>query len=214
MKRVLIGILVSICLIASSSFAADPTIYKFGTNRVTLLWDQNTEPELAGYIVYWGLASRNYPNKTDVGNVTSYPVVLPGDGMYYFAATAKDKGGGESDYSNEMQVLVDMTAPIITELGFTRSSGSRLITITSFKATDINGVAGYLITETSTKPLESATGWSPTVPTSFTMSAANVSTLYGWTKDSQGNVSNPFRILIQISAPRNVRISVTATSGN
>ena len=39
---------------------------------VTLAWDANTEPDLAGYKIHYGTASRDYSHSIDVGNVTEY----------------------------------------------------------------------------------------------------------------------------------------------
>ena len=70
---------------------------------VKLAWDANTEPDLAGYKVYWGTASGNYSNNVDVGNVTETEIKnLPDDVLVYFAATAYDAEGNESDFSNEI----------------------------------------------------------------------------------------------------------------
>jgi fibronectin type 3 domain-containing protein len=70
--------------------------------QVTLAWDANTEPDLAGYKIHYGTASGNYSVHLDVLNVTSYTVTGLTDGQtYYFAATAYDEAGNESGYSNE-----------------------------------------------------------------------------------------------------------------
>ena len=42
--------------------------------QATLAWDPNTEPELAGYKVYYGTAAGTYGTPIDVGNVTTYTV--------------------------------------------------------------------------------------------------------------------------------------------
>lgn len=72
--------------------------------EVTLTWDPNSEPDLSHYIVYWGTTSRNYTsNSGGIGLVTEYSMPLPDDGkVYYFAVTAVDDAGLESDYSNEV----------------------------------------------------------------------------------------------------------------
>src|SRR5438128_7961881 len=38
---------------------------------VTLAWDANTQSDLAGYGVYYGIASGVYSDRIDVGNVTT-----------------------------------------------------------------------------------------------------------------------------------------------
>jgi fibronectin type 3 domain-containing protein len=72
--------------------------------EVTLQWDANSEPDLSHYIVYWGAASRSYNvNSGNIGSVTTYKYTLPDDDkVYYFAVTAVDTAGLESDYSNEV----------------------------------------------------------------------------------------------------------------
>ena len=70
--------------------------------QVTLAWDPNTDPDLAGYRIHYGLLSDQYSNSVDVGNQTNYTLSNLTDGKtYYFAATAYDRVGYESDFSNE-----------------------------------------------------------------------------------------------------------------
>jgi uncharacterized protein len=72
--------------------------------EVTLTWEPNSEPDLSHYVVYWGTGSRAYTaNSGNIGLVTMRKVQLPDDGkVYYFAVTAVDKAGLESDFSNEV----------------------------------------------------------------------------------------------------------------
>ena len=71
--------------------------------QATLIWDPNTEPDLAGYKLYYGLSSGNYPYIVDVGNQTTYTLSnLEVGKTYYIAATAYTTAGLESDYSNEV----------------------------------------------------------------------------------------------------------------
>ena len=68
-----------------------------------MAWDANSEPDLAGYNIYYGTASRNYTHRINVGNTTEYTVKdLDDGGTYYFAATAYDRDGNESVYSAEL----------------------------------------------------------------------------------------------------------------
>ena len=74
-----------------------------GPQSVTLAWDPNTDPGLAGYKLHYGTQSRNYTNSIDAGNQTSYGALGLQAGMtYYFAVTAYDSQGLESDCSNEV----------------------------------------------------------------------------------------------------------------
>ena len=71
--------------------------------QVTLTWDPNTEPDLAGYQVYYGTSSGIYTDSIDVNNSTTCTISdLEEDHTYYFAATAYNTSGDESDFSNEV----------------------------------------------------------------------------------------------------------------
>lgn len=72
---------------------------------LTLAWDPNTEPDIAGYKLYCGDTSRRYATAINVGNVTEFQPSLtklkPGE-QAFFAVTAYNKDGLESDFSNEV----------------------------------------------------------------------------------------------------------------
>jgi hypothetical protein len=82
-------------------------------SEVTLAWDPNTEPELAGYKVYYKTKSSGPPyngtgppegdSPIDVGNVTEFTLDGLSNGViYFFAVTAYDTEGYETYYSNEV----------------------------------------------------------------------------------------------------------------
>jgi chitinase len=74
---------------------------------VDLEWDPNTEPELAGYKVYWGTSNGNYTYSKDVGITPACTVTGLDEGKtYYFAATAYDGSNNESGYSNQISFTV------------------------------------------------------------------------------------------------------------
>jgi len=102
-----------------------PFLFFFALNQSyaqdrTLQWDENTDPDLAGYKFYYGLESR-YPNNPapyngagategdspiDIGNVTQFTVQGLSDGVtYFFAVTAYDIDNLESGFSNEEMTL-------------------------------------------------------------------------------------------------------------
>ena len=56
------------------------------------------------------------------------------------------------------------------------------VTISSFIATDNVGVTGYLVNELATAPSPTASGWSASVPSSYTFTTAGSKTLYAWAK--------------------------------
>jgi subtilase family serine protease len=104
-------------------------------------------------------------------------------------AWAMDNAGNVSR-AKTSTVLLDTTAPTVSRFTVAASSSTLTVRIT-FTATDHaggSGIAGYLITESSTPPDDSA-AWSAIKPTSYTATSGGVKTLYAWAKDKAGNVS-------------------------
>ncbi len=73
---------------------------------ITLAWDANAEPDLAGYKVYVGTASRTYGTPVTIGTATTYTITGLAPGTYYFSVTAWNGAGQESGYSNEVTATV------------------------------------------------------------------------------------------------------------
>ena len=69
---------------------------------ITLLWDTNPEPDISGYRIYYGTVSRQYSTKVDVGNVAVCRIRNLTEPTYYFAVTAINRAGLESDFSEEL----------------------------------------------------------------------------------------------------------------
>ena len=91
-------------------------VQALATGAALLSWMVPTEnadgtplTDLAGFVVYWGTSSRNYPSSFRLTNAaaTSFVVdnLLAGR-TYYFALTAFNASGAESDYSNEASKLI------------------------------------------------------------------------------------------------------------
>jgi len=77
-------------------------VFRSHKNRVaTISWEPNTEPDIAGYRIYYGTAPGNYSTKIDVGNKTTALLNLKDQLGYYFAVTAYNSSGVESNYSAE-----------------------------------------------------------------------------------------------------------------
>lgn len=84
-----------------------------------LTWNANSEPDLAGYKVYYGASARtgNDPNictlcgysaSIDVGNVTSHTINgLTEGGTYYFSVSAYDTSNNESEFSAEVSKTIN-----------------------------------------------------------------------------------------------------------
>ena len=95
----------------------------------------------------------------------------------------------------------DITAPSISSFSIPSTSTTLNIPISSFTATDDNAVAGYLLTETASKPSAGTTGWTSSAPANYTFSQAGTKTIYAWVKDAAGNISNAIQRNITISIP-------------
>ncbi len=123
---------------------------------VSLSWDPNTDPDLAGYVLYYGTSSGAYSSSISLGKVTTYTVTNLGDGLtYYFALTARNGTGVESGYSNEV-----IYAPAVSQFTLmvsTTGSGSGTVT-NSPTGTAFN--AGTLVSLTAAAAANSVfTGW-------------------------------------------------------
>jgi hypothetical protein len=83
------------------------------TNRVDVAWDASTSPDVTNYTVYYGPSTGVYTNTVNsVGtNLTASVTNLLNGGTYFFACTAKDRFGLESDKSNEISYTVPRLKP-------------------------------------------------------------------------------------------------------
>ena len=109
---VLLTLLTVVCLFVFLSGTAHSA-------TVDLTWDANAEPDLAGYRVYYGTASRNYSETVDLGRATTCSISgLAATTTYYFAVTAYDTEGLESGFSNEVSYTVPADVAQLTEEDF------------------------------------------------------------------------------------------------
>jgi hypothetical protein len=89
--------------------------------QVTVAWDPNPEPEVAGYKIYYGTTAGNYTSSLDAGSATSILISGLQDGAtYFFSAVAYDASNNESGFSNEITYAV----PAGATAGGDPSSGS------------------------------------------------------------------------------------------
>lgn len=85
--------------------------------NLSLVWDPNVETDLSHYVVYYGAASRDYTNSFNVGKVTNATVSgLLEDVTYFFAVTAVNEVGLESDPSEEVSHLFPSNDPYISTI--------------------------------------------------------------------------------------------------
>jgi hypothetical protein len=86
---------------------------------LTLAWDASAGA--TGYIIHYGIASRNYSATVNVidGNTTTAALsALDPAKVYYMAVTAYDDAGNESDFSNEI-----LYQPVHPEVIWTVNAG-------------------------------------------------------------------------------------------
>jgi len=69
----------------------------------TVMWDANSEPDIAGYILFYGNSSGAYTNQVDVGNRTSYSLNIDWTRTWFFAVQAYSTAGVTSPLSGEAQ---------------------------------------------------------------------------------------------------------------
>ena len=80
--------------------------------NVRLTWAGSSSPDVTGYNVYYGPESGVYPAMLSVAGATTVNVEdLPGGLTYYFAVTAYNSSGLESELSNEASYSVPGLAP-------------------------------------------------------------------------------------------------------
>ncbi len=78
-----------------------------GEGFADLKWDMGTEPALRGYNLYYGKVSGYYTRRRTIGMADAHRLEgLQNGESYYFAVTAYDSAGRESDYSDEVGVIV------------------------------------------------------------------------------------------------------------
>ena len=133
----------SLLLISNTAFSA------------SLVWDPNAESDLAGYRIYTGVRSREYSSMVNVGNTTQYPLTNLTQGTtYYFALTAYNSAGLESDFSQEINYTPasSNTPPHISELtdrAISEDTGTGLI---SFTVNDAESPNSLVVSTTSSDP--------------------------------------------------------------
>lgn len=84
---------------------------------LTVMWDANTEADLAGYRLYQSDTAGQYTYGEDHAIATTLAgteiitVKDIADGTHHWVLTAYDTSGNESGPSNEVTKIIDSTAP-------------------------------------------------------------------------------------------------------
>ncbi len=129
------------------------------TGSVTLAWNRNTNPIVAGYTVYYGGASATYTNTVNAGSATNATISGLVQGIsYYFAATAYASSGVESPLSSEVSYLVPINVPIVNQpptlnalggLTINSNAGPQTVNLTGITSGASNEVQTLTVTATS-----------------------------------------------------------------
>lgn len=107
-KKAVLGTVVALILSAVYATSAQSA-------SVTLAWNANSEPNIAGYRLYYGTASHTYTQQIDVGNSTTGTVSNLSSGTtYFFAITAYNTAGVESAFSSELAYTPPLPTPTPT----------------------------------------------------------------------------------------------------
>ena len=100
-------------LASSGSISGSTSLTIIDVGNGTLVWDAVTTyedgsplPDPANYRIYYGTSRGIYATTIDVGNVPTYSLMNFPSGTYYFAVTAYDASGNESNFSNEICILI------------------------------------------------------------------------------------------------------------
>lgn len=96
--------------------------------NVSFTWRPNLEPDLAGYRIYYGVASRAYTQVLNVGltNRATVSNLTPG-ATYYFALAAFNTLGLESGYTSELSYSVPPAVPDPVALQIRVTSNRRTV---------------------------------------------------------------------------------------
>jgi len=128
--------------------------------QVTLRWDYSASGA-AGFMLYCGSSSRNYPTRIDVGNTDTYTIGTLAEGATSFCAvTAYDPAKVESTYSNELSIYVPYAAPTV-----------------NFSVSPISGAAPLNVTFTNTTTGQ-VTNWAWNFGDGTTSTAQNPTHIY------------------------------------
>ena len=193
---------------------------------------------LSGITAYYASETSTDPSATATGwiditktnslsTTKSYTISSPGQ-VGTFTKTVylwvKDSAGNVSDYASDsiQLIITDQSAPTnpsITINSGASSTASSSVTL-SLSALDDGGVTGYYLSQTSSTPSSSASGWtSVTSATSYSASVSHtltggsgLKTVYVWFQDSAGNVSSEANDSITYYSIPNIYCGLTNSS--
>ena len=208
------------------------------TNNIVVSLSISASDGLSGIAAYYASETSTDPSATATGWVSitttnslsstvSFTLTSPGQ-LGTFTKTVylwvKDSAGNVSDSASDsiQLIITDQSPP--TNPSISINSGASTVAIPSvtlsLSATDDIGVTGYYLSQTSSTPSSSASGWTSVTSAtsysgsvSYTLSGGNgTNTVYVWFKDGAGNVSSSASdsINLQDDPPSNPSISINS----
>lgn len=119
--------IISLILFIAAPCFAETTVYFTNKPDLNLAWDANTEPDIAGYKLYYKVTGSTVPPVViDIpGKVTTYVWKAAPIGAYDLNLTAYDLYGNESDFSATVQYKKKISKPgtitkiVVTNPNFT-----------------------------------------------------------------------------------------------
>jgi hypothetical protein len=172
-----------------------------GDGAVTLDWADNSEPDLAGYLVYRTTDPPDASPRawTSIGTPTLSDFIDDGVATgvpYFYRVSAVDTSGNESPPSGEIQAEVADTTPPGPPGGLMATAGNLVVTLDWADNTE-SDVAGYIVYRSADPPEISSRTWtSVAAPTSSAHADSTVvnGTTYFYrvtALDASGNESSP-----------------------
>jgi hypothetical protein len=154
------------------------------TNTAIISVSQGGDYEINGNGEWLSTSSTINPGSTIKVRLTS-------SSSYATTTTATlNIGGREGTFS--VTTIEDTVKPVVDTFSIVATESTTMaVQVSTFTASDLGGVTGYMITTSSTPPSALDAGWSVTAPQSATLTMAGDNTLYAWAKDAAGNVSLP-----------------------
>jgi hypothetical protein len=153
-------------------FAALTPLAAFASGTVTLAWDPSPGTNvIANYNVYYGVGSATYTNVAAAGANTTVSISNLVEGAtYYFAATAVDTSGLESDYSTEVSTLIPIkltnqppTLNALANVTINEGAGQQTVNLSGINSGAANESQTLTVTAAS-----SNTGLIPTPAVNYT----------------------------------------------
>jgi hypothetical protein len=132
-----------------------------------------------------------------------------------YTGSAPDLGAYETGTTESSPVATaDAEKPVVSSFSVPSSSTSLEVPINSFTGTDNVGVTAYMINENSGTPLLTNNRWQSKAPSTYVALTPGTKTLYAWTRDAAGNVSQSAAEVVNITVEGGMTTGVEEQIGD